>query len=176
MEDYSGESRERMASWNQAIHVGLDENDDTALSLDRAYSSREFELPTANIAERERPRLTRNEILAVSAHPLRGFVRSRMDSGLTQYAGQWTAIECEFPTTLEEYKARSETPLPTEHPSCVTVPCGSDDDETGPAPVLTNAPLPVQPPPRSVDRAIADRLQALQDEIRNKQQQPPTKP
>jgi hypothetical protein len=174
MEEYSGESRERTVSWTQALHGGLDENDDAALSLDRAYPSREFELPTANIGERERPRFTRNEILAVSAHPLRAFVRSRSDSGLTQYAGQWTAIECEFPTTLEEYEARSETPMPTEHPSCVTVQDGSDDDEDGPAPGLTNDPLPVQPPPRSVDRAIADRLQALQDEIRNEHTQPPT--
>ena len=174
MEEYSGESRERTVSWTQAVHGGLDENDDAALSLNRAYPSREFEPPTVHVSERERPRFTRTEILSVSAHPLQAFVRSRSDSGLTQYAGQWTAIECEFPTTFGEYKARSATPMPTEHPSCVTVQAGSDNDEDGPPPALANAPLPVQPPPRSVDRAIADRLQALQDEIRNEHTQPPS--
>lgn len=171
MEEYSGETRERTVSWTQAVHAGIDENDDDALSLDRAYPKREFEPATVDIGERERFRLTRNEILAVSAHPLRGFVRSRSDSGLTQYAGQWTAIECEFPTTLEEYIARSETPWPAEHPSCVTVQGGFAEDEEGQTPVLINSPLPVTPPPRSVDRAIADRLQALQDAIRKEHTQ-----
>jgi hypothetical protein len=174
MEESSGVSRERTIGWTQAIHSGFDENDDNSLSLDQAYSNRDFKLPTVSVGERERATLTRNEILAVSAHPLRAFVRSRSDSGLTQYAGQWTAIECEFPTTLEEYETRSDTPIPTEHPSCVTVQAGFDNDDDGPPLVLVNAPLPVQPPPLSVDRAIADRLQALQDEIRNEHTQPPT--
>ena len=171
MEEYSGEARERTLSWTQPVHAGFDENDDDVLSIDRAYPKREFEPPTVGVGERERARLTRNEILAVSAHPLRGFVRSRSDSGLTQYAGQWTAIECEFPTTLDEYVARTETPWPTEHPSCVTVQGGTPDDEEGPAPAPSNRPLPVSPPPPSVDRAIAGRLQALQDAIRREHTQ-----
>ena len=176
MEEYSGEARERTLSWHQRVHPGFDENDDAALTPDRAYPSREFDPPLATVGERERPRLTRNEILAVSAHPLRGFVRSRTDSGLTQYAGQWTAIECEFPTTAEEHKARSETPWPTEHPSCVTVSGGrgDDDDDDDPAPVLANDPLPVPPPSRAVDGALADRLRALGEATRVRPAQTPT--
>lgn len=166
MEQYSGEAREHTLSWQQRVYPGLDENDDDSFSPGRAFPRGDFDPPLATIGERERLRLSRNEILSVSAHPLRGFVRSRTDSGLTQYAGQWTAIECEFPTTPEEYKARSETPWPTEHPSCVTVSAGRDDDEDDPVPVLANDPLPVPPPSRAVDVAIAERLKALQNAIR----------
>jgi hypothetical protein len=175
MEQYSGEVREPLLSWAQRVFPGLDVNDSAAFSPDRAYPLHDFQPALANVAERERYRLTRNEILALSAHPLRGFVRSRSDSGLTQYAGQWTAIECEFPTTAEEYEARSNTPWPTEHPSCVTVPEGEDDedDDDGFAPVLPNNPLPVPPPSRAVDIAIAERLKALQDTIRLRHPQPP---
>lgn len=176
MEEYSGEVREHTLSWQQRIHPGFDENDDTAFSPDRAYPSRDFDPALATVGERERLRLTRNEILAVSAHPLRAFVRSRSDSGLTQYGGQWTAIECEYPTTAEEYKARSETPWPTDHPSCVTVSAGREDDnddDDDPAPVLANGPLPVTPPSRAVDQAIADRLRALWDATRVRPAQPP---
>ena len=173
MEEYSGETRERTISWTQPIQAGFDEDNDEALSLDRAYPKEEFQVPTANVGERERSRLTRNEILAVSAHPLRAFARSRSDGGLTQYRGQWTAIECEYCTTEKEYESRSTTPLPSQHPSCVTVSAGNDDDEGDAAPVLANDPLPVAPPPRSVDRAIADRLQELQDTIRTQHKEKP---
>jgi hypothetical protein len=128
----------------------------TAFSLDRASSAHEF-LPTlANVTERERARLTKNEILAVSAHPLRAFVRSRTDSGLTQYGGQWTAIECEYPIPYDVYKMRAETPLPAEHPSCITVPAGEESREGRCD--LANEPLPVTAPSRAVDTAIAERL------------------
>jgi hypothetical protein len=176
MEEYSGEAREHTLSWHQRVHPGFDENDDDAFSPGRAYPSREFEPVLATVGERERPRLTRNEILAVSAHPLRGFVRSRTDSGLTQYGGQWTAIECEFPTTADEYDARSKTPWPTEHPSCVTVSAGREDDDDDQALVLANDPLPVPPPSRAVDGAIADRLRALQEATRVRPAQPPSGP
>lgn len=172
MEEYGGVERGPALSWTQAAHVGLDENDDDAFSPARAYPKRDFEPPTVEVAERERPRLTRNEILAVSAHPLRAFVRSRADSGLTQYAGQWTVIECEYPVPFDEYKARSETPWPTEHPACVTVE-GDRGDDDKPSAGLPNGPLPVTPPSKAVDRAIADRLRELQDEIRGGQRQPP---
>lgn len=164
MEEYGGVARVPTLTWTQPVTPGFDENDDDALTPARAYPRNEFEPPTAQVGEQERPRLTRNEILAVSAHPRRAFVRSRADSGLTQYAGQWTVIECEYPLPLEEYAARAETPLPAEHPSCVTVSAGPPDDD-GPAQALPNNPLPVTPPPRAVDRAIADRLKALQEVI-----------
>lgn len=164
MEEYSGETRERTLSWAQPVYAGLDENSDDAYSLDRAYPKDQFETPTVNVGERERSRLTRNEILAVSAQQRQAFVRSRSDSGLTQYRGQWTAIECDFCTTEEEHTLRSHTPLPSFHPSCVNVGVGNTDDG-GDRPILANDPLPVAPPPSTVDRAIADRLKELQDSI-----------
>lgn len=170
MEEYSGETREHTLAWAQPVHAGLDENDDDAFSPGRAYPRRDFEPPTATVGEVVRPTRSRNEILAVSAHPLRGFVRSRADSGLTQYAGQWTTVECEFPTTAEEYKARSEAPWPTEHPSCVTVEGGRGGDDEGETAGLPNGPLPVPPPPKAVDRAIADRLR---DALREQRASPP---
>ena len=157
MEDYSGESHTPTLSWTQPIHAGFDANDDNAFSPARAYPRQEFERPLATIGEAVRPTLSRNEILAVSAHPLRGFVRSRTDCGLTQYAGQWSTIECEFPTTAAEHEARTLTPWPAEHPSCVTVSGGGDGGDAG-GPVLKNGPLPVTPPSRAVDQAIIDRL------------------
>jgi hypothetical protein len=75
-----------------------------------------------------------------------------------------TTTEC---TTVPfEYDTRFNTPLPSHHPSCVTVGSGDRDDEADPTPQLPNDPLPVTPPPKSVDGAIADRLQELQDRIR----------
>ena len=157
MEEYSGESRQHTLSWAQPVYPGLDPDADDAFALGRAYPRRDFEPPTVTIGERVQPTRSRNEILAVSAHPLRAFVRSRSDSGLTQYAGQWGTVECEFPTTAEEYRARTATPWPAEHPSCVTVgDDGGGDDTAGPT--LKNDPLPVPPPPKAVDQAIADRL------------------
>lgn len=165
LEEYSGEFREPSLSWSQRIPPGVDDNDDSAFSLARAYPRTEFGPPLATISERVRFRLTRNEILAVSAHPLQCFVRFRADRGLTQYAGQWTKIECEFPIPFDEYKARLETPLPTEHPACVVVE-GRKDEEAQPTTGLPNRPLPVTPPSKAVDHAIAARLRELQDEIR----------
>ncbi len=157
MQDYSGESRQHDLSWAQPVRPLFDESDDNAFSVGRAYPRRDFEPPLANVGEVVRPTLSRNEILAVSAHPFRGFVRSRSDSGLTQHAGQWNTIECEFPTTHGEYVARTKTPWPAEHPSCVTV-GGITGDEDAEVITLSNGPLPVPPPPKSVDQAILDRL------------------
>lgn len=166
LQETGGEVRERSLTWQQALPAGFDEANDDHLSPEFAVSRFPFELPTANVGEQVRPRLSTNEILAHSAHPLRGFVRSRSDSGLTQYLGQWAAVEFEYPTTAKEYKDRSTTPLPTEHPSCVTVTDPPDDPE--PNKTLLNKPLPVPKPPRSADRAIADRLKALNDAIRKR--------
>ena len=164
MQETGGELRERTLNWMQVLPAGFDEANDAHLSPEFAVSRFPFDLPTASVGEQVRPRLTTNEILAHSAHPLRGYVRSRADGGLTQYQGQWTAVEFEYPTTAKEYKDRSSTPLPIEHPSCVTVTDTPDDPE--PTKTLPNQPLPVPKPPRSADRAIADRLKALNDAIR----------
>ncbi len=158
MVEYGRETRTHTLSWAQPVHPGLDPDAEDAFSLGRAYPRHDFESATATVGETIRPTLSPNQVLAVSAHPLRGFVRARSDSGLTQYAGQWGTVECEFPTTAEEYRARTATPWPAEHPSCVTVGGGPGDDGDAPAPVLRNGPLPVPPPPKAVDRAIADRL------------------
>lgn len=166
MQETGGEVRERTLNWMQALPAGFDEANDAHLSPEFAIARFPFELPTASVSEQVRPRLSTNEILAHSSHPLRGFARSRADGGLTQYQGQWTAVEFEYPTTAAEYKARSGTPLPTEHPSCVTVTDTGDGPE--PETSLPNKPLPVPKPPRSADRAIADRLKALNDSIRNR--------
>lgn len=171
MEEYGGEGRVANLAWTQLHHPGLAMNDDDAFSPARAYPRRDFEPPTIQVSERVQPRLSRNEILAVSAHPLRAFVRSRADSGLTQHAGQWTVIECEYPIPFDEYKARAETPWPTEHPACVVVDGDRGGDE--PSAGLPNRPLPVTPPSKAVDRAIADRLRELQDEIRGGETRPP---
>lgn len=171
MEEYSGEVRERIISWTQPIHAGFDEDSDEALSPDRAHPGEESGVPMTNVGEHEGNRIKRNEILAVSAQPLRAFVRSRTDSGLTQYRGQWTAIECEYCTTQGEHEIRSKTPLPSQHPSCVTASVGLTDDAGESAPDLPNHPLPVTPPPGVVDAAIADRLQELQEKIRTQHKQ-----
>ncbi len=81
-------------------------------------------------------------------------------------------IECEYPIPFEEYKARAETPWPTEHPACVVVE-GNRGGEDEPSTALPNRPLPVTPPSKAVDRAIADRLRELQDEIRGGDTRPP---
>jgi TraM recognition site of TraD and TraG len=162
MEEYSGVTRGHALSWYQPVQAGFDDNDEL-FSPDRAYPQNEFDPPLFGIGEQFRPRLTKDEILAISAHPLRGLVRSRTDSGLTQYAGRWTEIECEFPTTEKEYEDRMQTPWPAEHPSCVTI---SADLGVEPTHILRNGPLRVPVPPRSVDRAIAERLKAHQDAIR----------
>ena len=172
MGEYGGEGRVANLAWSQLHHAGLAENDDDAFSLSRAYPRRDFEPPTVQVSERVTQRLTVNEILAVSAHPLRAFVRSRADSGLTQHAGQWTVIECEYPVPFDEYKARAATPWPTEHPACVVVEGDRGGDDAPPA-GLPNRPLPVTPPSRAVDRAIADRLRELQDDIRGGETRPP---
>ncbi len=172
MVDYSGVVRVPTLSYTQPIYPGFDENDDAAFSLRRAYPRGEFEPALATVGESFQAELTKNQILALSAHPLRGLVRSRTDGGLTQYAGKWVEIECEHPITKPEYEARDETPLPAEHPSCITVESNRRTERLRDAP-LTNKPLPVKRPPRSVDSAIAERLKALRDSICGKTAGPP---
>lgn len=167
MAEYGGLVRVPTLSYTQPIYPGFDENDDDLLSPRRAYPRNAFEPALATVGEAFLNELTTNQILAISAHPLRGFVRSRTDGGLTQYAGKWVEIECEHPITKKEYDARDATPFPAEHPLCITVECGPTGDVPRRTP-LTNKPLPVQPPPPSVDRAIAARLKALRDSIRGK--------
>ncbi len=164
MVDYSGVVRVPTLSYTQPIYPGFDENDDAAFSLRQAYPRGEFEPALATVGESFQAELTKNQILALSAHPLRALVRSRTDGGLTQYAGKWVEIECEHPITKPEYEARDETPLPAEHPSCITVESNRRAERLPHVP-LTNKPLPVKPPPRSVDSAIAERLKALRDSI-----------
>lgn len=166
MQETGGEVRERTLSWQQPLPAGFDEANDARLGPEFAVARSPFELPTATVGEQVRPRLTTNEILAHSAHPLRGFVRSRADGSLTQYDGLWAAVEFEYPTTAAEYKDRSKTPLPTEHPSCVSV--TEPPDDPTPTSGLPNNPLPVPKPPASADRAIADRLKSLNDAIRTR--------
>ncbi len=164
-----GKTRAHTLSWNQALPPGFDENDTSLLTPHLAYPKHPFEPATLTVGEQLLERLSHNQVLAHSAHPLRAFVRSRADGGLTQYSGQVTEIECEFPVPLDLYQARSNTLFPSEHPSCVTVPDRPDDEDGDAGPALPNKPLPVPKPPRSTDRAIADRLKALHDAIR----QPP---
>jgi hypothetical protein len=162
MEEFGGQVRDKTVSWTQPIYPGFDENNDDEFSPGRARSPREFEPATANVGEVLRPILPRQEILATSAHPLQAFVRSRSDKGLTQYAGQWTRIECEFSTTEDEYRLRSRTPIPADHPSCITVEARDDEEPESPEP-LANKPLPVDPPSPAVDGALATRLQRARE-------------
>lgn len=162
MEAFGGMVRSKSVSWAQPIHPGFDENNDDEFSPTRARSPREFEPAVATVSEILLPVLTRQEILAVSAHPHQAFVRSRSDSGLTQYAGQYTKIECEFPTTEGEYRLRSNTPLPETHPSCITIRARPDDEDDGPGPLVNN-PLPVDPPPPAVNDDIAARVARVRD-------------
>ncbi len=166
---YGGEERVPTLSYTQRLHPGFKENDDDAFSPRLAHPRGEFEPPLATVGETYRPVLTAQQILAVSAHPLRAFARSRSDGGLTQYAGKWVEIECEFPITKDEYNQRNETPIPAEHPLCITVESGRKVPRHAP---LTNKPLPVQSPPPSVDQAIAARLKALRNSIRGKPSDP----
>jgi hypothetical protein len=158
MEEYSGENRVPTLSWSQQARASFDENDESNFSPAWAYPRHDSETPLLTVGETLRPRISRNEILAVSAHPLLGFVRSRTDSGLTQHAGQWSVVEFEFPTTREEYDARTKTPWPAEHPSCITLSAGEDEDAP---PALRNGPLPVPQPSQAVDAAIAERLRSF---------------
>ncbi len=162
MEEFGGVVRSKSVSWAQPIHPGFDENNDDEFSPSRARSPREFEPAVAPVSEILRPVLSRQALLAVSAHPLQALVRSRSDSGLTQYAGQYTKIECEFPTTEDEYKLRSKTPLPGTHPSCITVLARPDDPDEGLG-ALVNNPLPVDPPPPAVNGDIDARLRKVRE-------------
>src|SRR5262249_49928673 len=123
------------------------------------------------VGEHLGPVFNRNEILAASAHPLRAYVRSRSDGGLTQYGGRWTEIECEYPTTQKEDEARMSTPWPAEHPSRVTGTAERPDPTPRP---LRNGPLPVPPPPGTVDAAIAERLRSLRTAVRQPTSEPPS--
>ena len=167
-----GESFDHLASWSQPI-VGDIDSDPDALAVERAYLTPGSDIPLIKVAEREVRTLTRNQILAVSAHPMQAFIRSRSDSGLTQYKGQWVPLACEYCTTYEEYKLRKGTPLPREHPCCVTVDIGQLGDNTSEPADLPNNPMPVPPPPEAVDPLIAARLRELQEFIRRQQNGPP---
>jgi hypothetical protein len=160
MEAYSGEVRSHQLSWTQLADTGLATAGDDAFSLSSVYPRLLGEALTTTVNEHKEPRILRNEILAYSAHPLRALVRSRQDGGLTQYAGQWSPIECDFSISKQEYEARMATPWPSEHPSCVVVTADKGNHEPVKPPI--NARLPGAKPPHGVDDALANRLREAQ--------------
>lgn len=165
MSEYSGPRRERLLSWPQRVNRDFDENDDEGLSPRYAYPRSEFEPPLGTISEFVTQLFTTNDILAMSVHPMRAYVRSQTDSGMTQFRGQWTEIECDYPITAREFSERSNTPWPSQQPSCITNQM-FDEAPSDEIITLSNSPLPVPRPPQSVDLAISRVLEELELSIR----------
>jgi len=61
-----------------------------------------------------KPRLTANDILAISDHPLDSIVHVSRGSGYTQFAGLPIPVRCTWPMSRDDYEARRFAPWPTQ--------------------------------------------------------------
>jgi hypothetical protein len=61
-----------------------------------------------------KPRLTSNDILAISDHPLDSILHVSRGSGYTQFAGLPIPVRCTWPMSRADYDARRFAPWPTQ--------------------------------------------------------------
>lgn len=67
-----------------------------------------------------KPRLTRNDIMAVSDHPLEYILKVSRGAGFTQFAGLPLPVRTTYPLTEELYKQRQRMPWPELGKAMVT--------------------------------------------------------
>lgn len=69
-----------------------------------------------------KPRLTPNDIMAASDHPLDSIVHISRGSGYTQFAGLPIVVRCTWPMSRADHERRSRSPWPTrkEYPNETT--------------------------------------------------------
>jgi len=60
-----------------------------------------------------KPRLTTNDIMQISDHPLEYILQISRGIGYTQFGGVPIPVRCTWPLSIEEYTRRQETPWPT---------------------------------------------------------------
>jgi hypothetical protein len=69
-----------------------------------------------------KPRLTRNDIISASDHPLHAIAHISRGSGYTQYGGLPLPVRSTWPIDVATYKRRSAAPWPEAEPGMVTSP------------------------------------------------------
>jgi hypothetical protein len=67
---------------------------------------------STSVQERIAPRLTINDILLASDHPLQSIVRISRGAGYAQYGGMPFVVESNYHISLDEYKRRKALPWP----------------------------------------------------------------
>lgn len=68
--------------------------------------------PASQWSQSLKPRLTRNDIMAVSDHPLEFILKVSRGSGFTQFAGMPIPMRTTYPLTQAQYTARQREPWP----------------------------------------------------------------
>lgn len=100
LSEASGEELMYCRTWNQTAAAPYTEN------VAAAYMSR-------SDVQSLKPRLTSNDIIAISDHPLDSIVHVSRGSGYTQFAGLPIPVRCTWPMSYDDYKARQFAPWPT---------------------------------------------------------------
>jgi len=100
MSDLSGEELWFVRSWSQQAESAGSTN-----IAPEAYNSR-------TDTQALKPRLTTNDILALSDHPLDSIVHVSRGSGYTQFAGLPFPVRCTWPMLRSVYQLRRSAPWP----------------------------------------------------------------
>ncbi len=116
LEESSGLAVYHTVAWSQEIDAALAEE-----GLEEQLTVERSEEGIVQVSETVGPRLNRNTIIQVSAHPLASFVRFTTGKGYTQFAGYTTPIISMYTITEIEYQKRKRADWPTV-PGTVVVP------------------------------------------------------
>lgn len=115
LSESSGEELMYARTWNQTARAVYTE------FVANCYHSR-------SDTQSLKPRLTSNDIIAVSDHPLDSIVHISRGSGYTQFAGLPIPVRCTWPMSRTDYDVRRFTPWPSRE----EVPVGTitNDDKS----------------------------------------------
>jgi hypothetical protein len=116
IEEASGQAVYHSLAWTQAL-----DGDELEDDPDRALSPGRAEEGFVEVSETVGPRLDRNTVIRVSAHPQGSFVRFTTGSGYTQFGGFTTPIVSSFMMSRREYGHRQRVIWPS-HPHAVMIP------------------------------------------------------
>lgn len=106
LEKLSGTRRERTPTWYQRYERGSGE-------LTDRYDPLLAEEGLVRVSEEERPRFSRNELLAISSRRHSSLVRFTFGSGYTQFAGATVPMVSQYHISGETYKERRRLSWPS---------------------------------------------------------------
>lgn len=125
----------------------LVESSGETIQLFSSFTKTTGDRTSTSVSRQERtvPRLTTNDILLATDHPMKSVVKITRGDGYAQYGGMPFIVEHEFHITAEEYENRKAFRWPEPDEGMLVADSRDPDDANGPP----SGPYPGSPPPQS---------------------------